>query len=58
MKIKNLPDYAEQHRFIVYRSVSGEAWFWGAYDDAGEACEAARDIDGYIYDKEAKREKH
>ena len=58
MEIRNLPDYSKENRFIVYRSVSGEAWFLGAFDDAGKACEAACEIDGYIYDKEAEREKH
>lgn len=54
MEIKNLPDYAAQYRFIVYRTADGVKWFWGAFDDAGKACEAACDIDGYIWDRGVK----
>ena len=56
-KINNLPEYAYQHRFIVYRTADGQKWFWGAYDDAGKALEAAVDIDGYIHDRGVKSER-
>lgn len=52
MKINNLPNYAKDHRFIVYRVVNGEAWFWGAYDEVSEASNAMMDIDGCIVETE------
>ena len=41
MVIKNLPDYARYHRYIVYRKCNGENWFWGAFDDEIKALNAA-----------------
>ena len=56
-KIENLPEYAYQYRYIVYRKVNGHIWFWGAYDDAGEACEVAKAVDGYVHDKGIQSER-
>ena len=50
-KIENLPEYAYQYRFIVYRDADGQKWFWGAYSDAGKACEVAKTVDGYVFDR-------
>ena len=50
-KIENLPEYAYQYRFIVYRDADGQHWFWGAYSDAGKACEVAKTVDGYVFDR-------
>ena len=50
-KIENLPEYAYQYRFIVYRGTDGQQWFWGAYSDAGKACEVAKTVDGYVFDR-------
>ena len=46
MKINNLPDYAKQHRFIVYRIIDGEKWFYGAYDDVSKVVQVCKDING------------
>ena len=51
MVIKNLPDYARYHRYIVYRKCNGENWFWGAFDDEIKALNAAEEIGGHIYDQ-------
>lgn len=40
MIINNMPDYAYNHKFIVYRVVDGENWFYGAYDDVSKAMAA------------------
>ena len=48
MKINNLPDYAAEYKFIVYRVVDGEKWFWGAYNDYGRAMYAAGEIGGKV----------
>lgn len=49
--IKNVPQYAHEYRFIVYRIVNGECWFWGAWNDAGKAVSAAKDIGGEVMDR-------
>ena len=56
-KIENLPEYAYQYRYIVYRDADGQHWFWGAYSDAGEACEVAKAIDGYVLDRGIQSER-
>ena len=48
MEIKNMPDYAKNEPFIVYRVVSGEAWFYGAYDDFEKANHAACEVGGVV----------
>lgn len=53
-EIKNVPPYAKNHRYWVYREVDGERWFWGAWDDSRGAIEAATNIRGYVYDTKAK----
>ena len=56
-KIETLPKYAYQYRYIVYRDADGQSWFWGAYSDAGEACEVAKYIDGYVLDRGIQSER-
>ena len=52
MKINNMPNYAKEHKYIVYRVVDGEAWFWGAYDEVHEAGAAMLDIAGCMIETE------
>ena len=52
MKINNLKDYAKNHKYIVYRVVDGEAWFWGAYDELKDASAAMLDIAGCVIETE------
>jgi hypothetical protein len=40
--IMNLPDYADDHNYIVVKYVDGNLWFYGAYDAKGRACEVAK----------------
>lgn len=32
-KVNNVPAYAKDHEYVVINFVSGEYWFYGAYDD-------------------------
>lgn len=46
--INNLPEYANNYKFIVVRIVDGERWFWGAFNDYQRAINVAIEIDGVI----------
>ena len=48
MKINNLPAYAADYKYIVYREVGGENWFYGAYNDYVDAVITVLEIDGKI----------
>lgn len=48
LTINNLPEYARTHKYVVYRTVDGENWFWGAFDDVKEAFRIAKEIDGAL----------
>ena len=48
MLMHNVPEYAWPYRFIVYRTVDGDAYFWGAFDTLSEASRVAEEIHGYI----------
>lgn len=49
-KIKNLPDYAKDCRYIVTKICNGETWFCGAYNKFYEAANAFQSIKGQLYD--------
>ena len=42
-KINNLPNYAEDYKYIVVTLVDGELWFYGAYNDYEKALLVARE---------------
>lgn len=46
--VNNLPSYAARYKYVVARSVDGELWFWGAYDERENADEAAESIEGIV----------
>lgn len=46
MKINNVPAYARDKAYIVYREVDGEAWYWGAWDDPMKAAIQAAEVHG------------
>jgi len=46
--INNLPAYAANYKFIVYRAVKDEKWFCGAYNDLQWAKEVAAMIEGFV----------
>ena len=56
MIIKNMPSYAWDYQFIVYRTVNGEKWFWGAYSEVSKALCAMQEIGGSIADVKDVRE--
>ena len=43
IKINNLPDYAQDYRYIVITIVDDELWFYGAYNDYEKALLVARE---------------
>lgn len=47
--VKNMPEYAKNHKYIVVREVEREFWFYGAYDAIDKAERIAEAIDGYIF---------
>ena len=46
--IYNIPDYAKENKYIVFRLLDGDGFFYGAYDDLDRASHIANTIDGYI----------
>lgn len=53
MFINNLPDYALAYKYIVYREVNCESWFYGAFNDAAKAAVSAAEIGGKFIMTEA-----
>ena len=47
MKICNLPK-GPIKRYVVFRLVNGEAWYYGDWDDYGKAEAAAMEIRGLL----------
>lgn len=47
-KVNNMADYARSMDFIVVRVVSGEAWFYGAFNDYARAARQAEEIGGHV----------
>ena len=41
---------AEARRFVVAREVDGELYYYGSWDDVTQACEAAKEVDGKVYE--------
>ena len=50
--IYNLPDYANEYKYIVARRIDGDLWFWGAWDDRNEANKVALEIGGEVVTNE------
>lgn len=48
MKINNTPEWAKARKYIVFRIVSGVAWFYDAWLIYSKALEQALEIDGQI----------
>jgi hypothetical protein len=46
VKINNLPDTAKNRKYIVFRYVDDEAWFYDAWDDHTKALAQAVEING------------
>lgn len=49
IKVNNVPDYAKNYKYIVYREASDHSfWFWGAFSIVENAFLVAREIDGFM----------
>lgn len=48
MKINNIPEWAKNKDYIVFRMVDGEAWFYDAWKDYKSALEVALEVGGQI----------
>lgn len=44
----NIPEYAKEKKYVVMRSVDGELYFWGAWDERERANEVANEINGVV----------
>ncbi len=53
MKINNMDDYARGKKFIVFRVVEGENWFYDAWDDFDRALNQAIEVEGQVAPIEA-----
>lgn len=49
VKINKLPSYAYNYSFTVAQIYEGEWWFWGSYSTLRRAVEAAKEIDGMVF---------
>lgn len=52
--IKNLPEYAIHHNYIVISVCDSNLWFYGAGDDEDEAYEVAEMIGGVVIENPVK----
>lgn len=39
LRVHNVPDYAKTKRCLLVKTVQGEIWFYGAYDNYNKAVE-------------------
>jgi hypothetical protein len=51
MKINRVPSYAADYKYIVYRVVNGQNWFYGAYNDVSKAAQVATEISGLFVER-------
>ena len=49
--INNTPD--KIRNFVVARFCDGEWWYWGSWDNVFEASNAATEIGGHLFTREA-----
>ena len=48
INLNNLPTYAMNYEFIVYREIDGEYWFYGAYSNGTKAQAVTHEIHGLL----------
>ena len=46
--VKNLPEYANEYKYIVASQIDGDLLFWGAWNNMKKAINAAVEIGGKI----------
>lgn len=52
IEIKNLPPYHE--RYVLAKHIDGHYWYWGSWSSEEEAYKVARNINGYVFDRECE----
>ena len=53
-QIHNMPLHAYDYKFIIFRTVDGDAWYWGADNDLDRAARIAAEIGGsWCYTEDA-----
>lgn len=53
MKVNNLPTNYKNHKYIVVRTVEGEDWYWGSWDEFAQAEAVAFQFDnGHVINSE------
>lgn len=52
VKVNNVPEYAEEYRYLVVRDVEGKLWFWGAWNDENKARTVAREVGGLVVEND------
>ena len=58
MRIRNLPEYALAYKYVVYREVGGECWFYGAYNSVMKAADVAAEVGGKVIETEEVHNEH
>ena len=53
--VENVSSYAKDKEYIVFRTVKGVHYFWGAWDNLNEALAAADDIGGRVVRRDHMR---
>ena len=46
--VKNLPEYANEYKYIVASQIDGDLWFRGAWNNMKKAISAAEEIGGKV----------
>lgn len=54
-KIHNIPSYALDYKFIAFREVDGEFWFYGAYSSYESANETYKDGCDFTFNRNHKQ---
>ena len=49
IKIKNGGNYWKLHKYVVYRTVDGDNWFYGAYDDVEKLNYVLREVPNALF---------
>ena len=51
MKINNMPEYANEYKYIVATVWNSELWFYGAYETKEKALDVAWQLDAIFIEK-------
>lgn len=53
MKINNMPEWSKTRKYVVFRIVDGDNWFYDAWDDFDRVLKQAVEIEGQFAPIEA-----